>query len=630
MRFFQFFSSRSTQNFLSKVLTFFLILTFFLPHPLLLALAPQSESVLPPAQPPIHPLENQFADAKINSAMENVKPILDMFRDVFGVTDILPLTVASSLEDQPIPSVVHQKELSILGRALNMILARHSHNESGTVIGVPIPAGSTIVHLNIPLKNKDVDTNAVITALKNNSIPVKDLEVSQDIREGAAPVVSEKTIKIVQTDQGALISLDVWVNNGGKMVSAPPIVEEPLPCVVGSLREPSKVPEQPVLSRPLRVAINGIGGRIGRLLLLQIFLFENHDQIQIVAGNDLVVKTPEDLKNFLEYDTTHGEFTGALEPGSDAQGDFLKVTFEGRIQKIYLANTKNIQELPWEKYNVDLVIDATGAFTSKEALQPHITAGAKAVILTAPSKGEKAKDTHALDTSIVLGVSDVANLPEMIDNASCTTNCYAPAQAALESNGKIKIIKGDLWTVHAVTNTQFLFDGPGSGKKKKRSALSALLESTGAAEAIKRILKHLTGKLSGGALRVPVKTGSVAIVTNVIEVSNESAMITPEYINNLFQQQSEGKLKGILAVEEGLLSAAQVVGRSESSILVKEGTQVISLGNNRYTVRTVHWYDNEWGYTTRVRDLIKVLGQQLLQKEKADPPQNNPSIPAAA
>ncbi|MFA6917413.1 MAG: type I glyceraldehyde-3-phosphate dehydrogenase [Candidatus Gracilibacteria bacterium] len=332
----------------------------------------------------------------------------------------------------------------------------------------------------------------------------------------------------------------------------------------------------------LKVAINGFG-RIGREIF-RVNLERNF--FDLVAINDLTdAKT---LAHLLKYDSNYGTLKNDI---SVKDGE---ITIDGKSVKILCE--RDPEKLPWKDLGVDLVIEATGFFTNKEGAGKHITAGAKKVIITAPAKDE-------IDFTVVLGVNEKNYDPakhNIISNASCTTNCLAPFAKVLNDNFGIE--KGLMTTIHAYTNDQNILDLPHKDLRRARAAaLSMIPTSTGAAKAIGLVLPELNGKLNGLAIRVPTPT--VSIVDLVCTIKKQT---TATEINAKFKEAAEGPMKGILGFSESPLVSIDFKGSPLSSIVDAESTQVI----DGTLVKVMSWYDNEWGYSCRVVDLVKLIGDK--------------------
>ncbi|MBZ0199243.1 MAG: type I glyceraldehyde-3-phosphate dehydrogenase [Ignavibacteriaceae bacterium] len=325
----------------------------------------------------------------------------------------------------------------------------------------------------------------------------------------------------------------------------------------------------------IKIGINGFG-RIGRLVFRRALELGGFD---FVAINDLTdAKT---LAHLLKYDSVHGKFNGVIAVEGDeiiVNGDRIKVTAE-----------KDPANLKWAELGADVVIESTGVFRSKEQCMKHIEAGAKKVILTVPPKG-------AVDAMVVLGVNDeILNGSEtVLSNASCTTNCLAPMVKVL--NDKFGVEKGFMTTVHSYTNDQQLLDLPHKDLRRARAAaVSIIPTTTGAATAVGKIIPELKGKLDGFSLRVPTPDGSL---TDLVATLKKE--VTKEEVNAAMKEAAEGSMKGILEYTEDPIVSIDIVGNSHSCIFDAESTMV-----NGNLVKVVGWYDNEWGYSCRVVDLIK-------------------------
>jgi glyceraldehyde 3-phosphate dehydrogenase len=332
-----------------------------------------------------------------------------------------------------------------------------------------------------------------------------------------------------------------------------------------------------------KIGINGFG-RIGRLVfrsLVEKGLLGT--DIEVVAINDLV--PAENLAYLLKYDTTQGRFKGTVE----AKGDDTLVVNGHEIKTLALRATP--AELPWKEYGVDIVIESTGLFVQDSLAQGHIDAGAKKVIISAPGKGDGVK-------TVVLGVNDgdLSADDHLISNASCTTNCLAPmTKVVLENFG---ILEGLMTTVHSYTATQKTVDGPSPKDMKggRTAALNIIPSSTGAAKAVGLVLPEVKGKLTGMAFRVPTPTVSVVDLTVRTEKSTSY-----EEICQKMKEASEGSLKGILGYTEDQVVSSDFIHDELSSIF--DAGSGIGLSDNFF--KLVSWYDNEWGYSNRVVELVQ-------------------------
>ncbi|MBT3254824.1 MAG: type I glyceraldehyde-3-phosphate dehydrogenase [Candidatus Marinimicrobia bacterium] len=330
----------------------------------------------------------------------------------------------------------------------------------------------------------------------------------------------------------------------------------------------------------MRVAINGFG-RIGRSVFR---ILDKRDDINVVAINDLFER--EALAYLLKYDTVMGGF-------GDASVHLKDDVLHTSNDTVKMICERNPADLPWKELDIDVVIEATGVFRTKESLTQHLTAGAKRVILTVPSKDD-------VDYTVVLGVNEDGLKPEhrIVSNASCTTNCLAPMAKVL--NDAFGIVEGVMTTTHAYTNDQRLADVPHSDWRRSRAAAENIIPTTtGAARAVGKVLPELKGKLDGIAARVPVADGSV--VDLIVELNRN---VTVEDINAaVLEATKTDRLKDVLEYSENHLVSSDIIGNPYSSIYDASYTRVVS---NRI-VKTLNWYDNEWGYSNRVVDLINLF-----------------------
>ena len=330
----------------------------------------------------------------------------------------------------------------------------------------------------------------------------------------------------------------------------------------------------------VKVGINGFG-RIGRLTFRAIQQ-NAKGQVEVVGINDLA--DAKSLAHLLKYDSTYRQYPGTVEV------DGTNLVVDGK--KIPVTAEKDPAKLPWGSLGVDVVLECTGVFTNREACQKHIDAGAKKVILSAPAKGE-------LDATIVIGVNDstLTAAHKIVSNASCTTNCLAPVAKVL--NDAFGIKRGMMTTVHSYTNDQRILDFIHKDLRRARSAaLNIIPTTTGAAKAVGLVIPALKGKLDGYALRVPTPTGSV--VDLVAELDKKA---TKEEINAAVKKASETTMKGVLGYTEDPIVLADIVGDSRSSIFDAGCTMAMD-GD---LVKVVSWYDNEWGFSNRMVDLMKKL-----------------------
>ena len=329
----------------------------------------------------------------------------------------------------------------------------------------------------------------------------------------------------------------------------------------------------------MRIAINGFG-RIGR----SVFRILNaRKDMEIVAINDIAKN--DALAYLLKYDTVMKRFNDTV----TTEGDMMMTSH----QKVKMLAMYDPAELPWKELDVDVVVEATGIFRTHEKLTPHLEAGAKRIILTVPAKGE-------IDYTLVIGVNDDGLKPEhrIVSNASCTTNCLAPMAKVL--NDAFGIEYGVINTVHAYTNDQRLADVPHTDWRRSRAAAENVIPTTtGAARAVGKVLPALAGKLDGIAMRVPVADGSVVDSIMILNMD-----VTIDQINEAVLEASTSKgMKGVLEYSTLPVVSSDIIGNPHSSIYDAPYTKVV--GGNM--VKTVNWYDNEWGYSNRIVDLIDIF-----------------------
>jgi glyceraldehyde 3-phosphate dehydrogenase len=333
----------------------------------------------------------------------------------------------------------------------------------------------------------------------------------------------------------------------------------------------------------IKVGINGFG-RIGRAV---VRTWLNDDNFDLVAVNDLTdTKT---LAHLLKYDSVMGN----LDNDISAEGD--SITVDGDKFKVF--SEKDPSLIPWDEVGADIVIESTGRFTKAEDAGKHLRGSVKKVIISAPAKGE--------DVTVVLGVNEQMYDPanhKIISNASCTTNCLAPVAKVIHENFGIK--NALMNTIHSYTNDQQLLDLPHKDLRRARAAaLSMIPTSTGAAKAVALVIPELKGKFDGISVRVP--TPNVSLVDVVMNVEKATSV---EEVNETLKKASAGALKGILAVSEEPLVSIDFKGNSNSSIVDAENTKVI----DGTCIKILSWYDNEWGYSCRVRDLVKYVADKGL------------------
>jgi glyceraldehyde 3-phosphate dehydrogenase len=337
-----------------------------------------------------------------------------------------------------------------------------------------------------------------------------------------------------------------------------------------------------------RIAINGFG-RIGRMVFRKAIL---EDNLEIVAIN--ASYPSETLAHLIKYDTNHGQFEGEVIPLDNA--------IEVNGKQVQLLSNRDPKLLPWKELNIDIVIEATGKFNSKDKAIAHIEAGAKKVIITAPGKDE--------DVTIVMGVNEHVfdvNEHHVISNASCTTNCLAPVAKVL--NKKFGIVNGLMTTVHAYTNDQNNIDNPHKDLRRARGCAQSIIPtSTGAAKALSLVLPELKGKLHGMSLRVP--TPNVSLVDLVVDLEKD---VTVDDINDAFIEASFGEYKRIIGFTTEPLVSVDFNTNPHSAII--DGLSTMVIGSNK--VKVLAWYDNEWGYSSRVVDLVKFVANAMVNSSSS-------------
>ncbi|MCZ6572579.1 MAG: type I glyceraldehyde-3-phosphate dehydrogenase [Planctomycetota bacterium] len=330
----------------------------------------------------------------------------------------------------------------------------------------------------------------------------------------------------------------------------------------------------------VRIGINGFG-RIGRAVFR---IAHAAGDVEVVGINDLT--DDKTLAHLLRYDSVQGRFQGEVRTEEGA------LLVDGK--RIPSMAERDPACIPWGDLGAEVVVESTGVFRTREAVYKHVLAGAKKVVLTVPPKDE-------IDALIVLGVNDDVLKPEhcVVSNASCTTNCLAPVAKVL--NDSFGLVSGVMNTIHAYTNDQSLVDSPHKDLRRARAAaINVIPTTTGAARAVGKVLPELSGKLDGFALRVPVATGSLVDLSATLQKT-----VTVSDVNAALKAAAEGPMKGILAYTEEPIVSTDIIGNTASSIVDSLLTMVMQ-GN---LVKVVSWYDNEWGYSARVVDLVRRLAQ---------------------
>jgi len=335
---------------------------------------------------------------------------------------------------------------------------------------------------------------------------------------------------------------------------------------------------------PIRVAINGFG-RIGRLVL-RVARESGLDDLEFVAVNDLTDN--HTLAHLFKYDSVHRTFPGRVETSDNG------IRIDG--SEVRVLSERDPAALPWRDMGVDIVVESTGHFTQREGAAKHLEAGARKVLISAPAKNE--------DVSLVLGVNQESYDPaahDVISNASCTTNCLAPVVKVLID--RFGFERGLMTTTHAYTNDQTTLDAPHKDLRRARAAaVSMIPTTTGAARATSLVLPEVEGKIDGMAIRVP--TPNVSLVDLTAEVSRDTNV---DEVNRVFSEMALGPLKGILDVSDEPLVSVDYIGNPHSAVIDLASTAVI--GDR--LVKVLAWYDNEWGYSHRIVDMVRFIGERL-------------------
>jgi len=334
----------------------------------------------------------------------------------------------------------------------------------------------------------------------------------------------------------------------------------------------------------IQVAINGFG-RIGRNVLRAAVSQPHYGEtFEIVAVNDL--GDTNILAHLLKYDSIYGKFDGEVQPHTDG------ITVNGRFIRFY--SQVNPEKLPWQDLNVDVVVESTGIFRTREAASKHLTGGAKKVIISAPAKDP--------DLTVVLGVNEQMYKQEqhtIISNASCTTNSLAPAVKVL--NDSFGVDKGFMTTIHSYTGDQRILDFPHKDYRRARAAATSIIPTTtGAAKAVGLVIPEMQGKIDGLAVRVPTPDGSLTDLTCILKRD-----VTAEEINNALKHASYNHMQGILEYTDEPIVSVDIIGNPHSSIVDGLSTKVI--GGTGNLIKILLWYDNEWGYSCRIVDLINYI-----------------------
>lgn len=331
----------------------------------------------------------------------------------------------------------------------------------------------------------------------------------------------------------------------------------------------------------IKIGINGFG-RIGRAVFR--ILSTRPDEFEVKIIND--VTDPAILTNLLKYDTTFGPFMGQVKLNATGM--------EVNGKNIFVTKEKDPENIPWASSGVDIVLESSGRFRTRTDMSKHLSAGAPKVLLSAPSRGD-----DSLDATIILGVNDEILSPNMllVSTASCTSNCVIPMAKILHDN--FTIVEGLMTTSHAYTSTQELLDSGNKDLRRGRAAAQNIIPTTtGAADLVGQIIPALNGKVTGMALRVPVSCGSITDFTALLKTH-----CTQKEINEVFREAAAKNYKGIVEYTEEPIVSSDIIGNNHSCIF--DGTWTIVMKNN--LVKVLGWYDNEWGYSSRVVDVLKLM-----------------------
>ena len=330
----------------------------------------------------------------------------------------------------------------------------------------------------------------------------------------------------------------------------------------------------------VKIGINGFG-RIGRLVFRAV---HERDDVEVIAVNDIT--NAECLGHLLKYDSVHGKFKGNVEAKADS------IVVDGK--EVRVLAEKDPSKLPWKDMGVEVAVESTGVFRKRDDIARHFDAGARKVLLSVPAKDE-------IDATIVLGVNDDDLKPEhkIVSNASCTTNCLAPIAKVLHDSFGIK--QGLMTTIHAYTNDQRILDLPHKDLRRARAAaMSMIPTTTGAAKAVGKVIPALDGKLNGMAVRVPTWDASMVDFVTVLEKE-----VTLDDVHSAMKQYAEGPMKGILEFCKDPIVSVDIIGNPHSSVYDSLATMM--MGKN--LVKVISWYDNEWGYSCRMVDLLVRMAQ---------------------
>lgn len=609
--------------------------------------------------------EKAFAKKEITLAHVKTNPIIEAVREQVGAKKIIDwdLMVLGSSKLQPLPLVAHPDreangELTVqrIPAEGNIIMAR-SDEEKGSFFGV-LTLGdyvSRLTRLGIYLKGelprgtKELQAlkTGIVAKIKEKGIGVRDLGATNLLRDEDNVVVDEKSITFLNIEGlGFEVDMSVWYKTDPVIGERPITTTEHLKELYGSLMQPSKFTQRPKLSRALTVFIDGAPGATGSTETRNLLMFHPTDAIGTIVLNGA---NAADMKETLETDSTHKQL---LRPGDSIvtgeesihgkEYEYLDINVRGIERRVYTMNIRkqkkitvdgkevtvdDLEALPLKDFNVDIAVASTGRVTSRIGLEGYIKAGAKKVILTAPALPDKFISKADRDNREVWGALPILigvnhdKIPEDVeitDCASCTTNAFVPVLYALEEeveNDDWGIDSVDMFGPHAGTGTNNYLDrNPRSGKNLG-GPQNLIQAPTGASQATVPILPHLGGKISAMAVRLFAADGSFAYIRAVINVPNKVKLTKADVVRHLEAVSKTEKMTGILATDEYLLSSAQLIGRSESSLIATNGIRVRMLAPDKALVIIPAGYDNEWGYSNRPPDAIYFLGKQIIDQE---------------
>ncbi len=586
---------------------------------------------------------NKF-NARVKAAAEKrLENLANAIEELYGKPLSSPMTIIRNSDDQPVWPVEFNGKLHHVTRNQNYLLSPTKGND--VIVGVQSgDAGPTEVYwtMFVPEEGltkekiaKDLDKNIKLMNLSDDMVllPGKRSDISSRALAQSKILINRDVIGAVPIPGlGTMLTFSLFYNEEDSYTTP----EEPkvsnLPTVKGSLLEPSKWAKRPQLDSPLTIAVSG-PGRTGKTILWQFLLWTSPQDIHLVAQH--YKWSVEEFLAELEHDVTHGgDFPGKFSIGEDQKGDFVRVIVqeknaEGKLvdkwtHKIYyLKDNRNADELPWDKYDVDVVIDATGKVKDREGMAEHLRNGrVLAGVITQPSAPI---DGRTKAFPVIIGVNEykVPKGERICDGASCTSNSVVPTVYALTKLAEKlggKYLGSSLITAHAFTNTNSLMQKSANGKGAPGTQTN-ILTTTGAGIATAPIFKTLEYSedyqkmITAVSSRGNVPTGSLTVTQNPFYLPG-GTNLTAGIVRQFFLEMAEGELKGILAVENDLVSSTQIRGRSESSLINGDGIRVEEIAPGYFNIELPAWYDNEWGYSARITDTAILRGVQLRAEKR--------------